>query len=154
MTRSRMAFWALACVAACTGPGESPPAPAAIDDAPAPAPAITASPEETWGIMPVSLRPSFGGTMLDFRYRVIDAEKARPLFDRKIKPYLFDPTSGEALGVPENDKLGALRASPRNPPVAGKSYYILFTNGYGTVKRGEKVSVVIGDCRFDDVLVE
>jgi hypothetical protein len=159
--RYGIALGALACAAACASTGESPPAATTGGDKPAPetaAPAaaspVVKSPEEGWGIVPVSLRPSFGGTMLDFRYKVVDADKARPLFDRKIKPYLFDPASGEALGMPEDGKLGALRASPRNPPVNGKHYYVLFTNGYGTVKRGNKVTIVIGDCRIDDVLVE
>jgi hypothetical protein len=153
-----MALCALVGMAACTAPGGGAQAAATSGDAPATtpatAPAASLPPEEGWGIVPVSLRPSFGGTMLDFRYRVVDAEKARPLFDRKIKPYLFDPASGEALGMSEDDKLGALRASPRNPPVNGKQYYVLFVNGFGTVKRGNRVTIVIGDCRIDDVLVE
>jgi hypothetical protein len=115
--------------------------------------AVKVSPEEGWGIKAVSLRPSFGGTMLDFRYKVVDAEKARPLFDRQIKPYLFDPASGATLGMPEDTKLGALRASPRNPPVLGKQYYVLFSNGAGTVKKGSKVTVVIGDCVLENIVV-
>jgi hypothetical protein len=92
--------------------------------------------------------------MLDFRYRVLDAAKAAPLFDRGVKPYLFDPESGVALGVPEAQKLGTLRASVRNPPVVGKRYYVLFADGERRVKRGGKVMVVIGDCRIPDVMVE
>lgn len=130
--------------------GAATGAPAA-SASPASAPA---SPAESWGVEAVSLRPALGGTMLDFRYRVIDAEKARPLFDRKIKPYLFDPSTGVALGMPEDTKLGALRSSPRNPPVAGKQYFILFANGQGTVKRHSRVSVAIGDCKLEGVIVE
>jgi hypothetical protein len=85
---------------------------------------------------------------------VLDPEKARPLFDRKIKSYLFDPSSGVALGTPEDTTLGALRTSLRNPPVAGKQYFILFSDAYGTVKRGSRVTVVIGDCMLEDVVVE
>ncbi|MCU1276996.1 MAG: hypothetical protein JWM53_542 [bacterium] len=114
-----------------------------------PAPSLT-----TWGIEPVSLRATLGGTMLDFRFKVVDAGKARRLFDRKLKPYLFDPSSGVALGMPEDGKLGALRASLRNPPLAGKQYYVLFANGYGTVKRGRAVTVVIGDCKLEHVRVD
>lgn len=113
-----------------------------------------ASVQERWGIEPVSLRPSMGGSLLDFRYRVVDALKAGALFDRKIKPYLLDSSRGVALGMPEETNLGALRASPRNPPVAGKQYYILFSNDAGTVKTGSKVTVVIGDCKLENVIVE
>lgn len=106
-----------------------------------------------WGIEAVSLRPTFGGSMLDFRFKVVDAKKARPLFDRKHKPYLVDRANGVALGVPDN-KLGALRASVRNPPVAGKQYYVMFANALGSVARGHDVTVVIGDCKLEHVVVE
>jgi hypothetical protein len=109
---------------------------------------------EKWGIQPVTLRPTLGGTMLDFRFKVVNAEKARPIFDRKLKPYLLDGKTGVALGVPEDDKLGALRASMRNPPLAGKMYYVLFSNGYGTVRRGSKVTIVMGECKLTDVKVD
>jgi hypothetical protein len=109
--------------------------------------------EESWGIRPVSLRPTFGGTMLDFRFKVVDAEKAKAVFDRKMKPYLVDPASGVALGMSEDPKLGALRASMRNPPIAGKLYYVLFANGQGTVRRGSRVKIVLGRCELDDVPV-
>jgi hypothetical protein len=110
--------------------------------------------QERWGLQAVSLRSSFGGAMLDFRYRVTDADKARSLWDRKLKPFLYDPASGVALGMTEDEKLGSLRASLRNPPVKGKQYYVLFSNGFGTVKHGSRVTVVLGDCRFEDVVVD
>lgn len=143
---------ALSFASACTSAGDKPQE-SATTGASAPA-AESRPPEETWGIKAMSLRPTFGGTMLDFRYKVVDADKARPLFDRKIKPYLFDPSSGAALGTVEDTKLGALRASARNPPVAGKKYYALFSNGHGTVKRGSKVTVVLGDCKLENVVVD
>jgi hypothetical protein len=111
------------------------------------------APETTWGIQPVSLRPTFGGNMLDFRFKVVDAKKALPLFDRKMKPVLYDPKSGVALGMPDDEKVGSLRASVRNPPVAGKQYYVLFSNGFGTVKKGSKVTIVMGNCKLKNVVV-
>jgi hypothetical protein len=106
------------------------------------------------GVQPIVLRPTFGGAMLDFRLKVLDADKARPLFERRVKPYLVDRKSGEALGMPEDTKLGALRAGLRNPPIAGKLYFILFANGQGTVRRGSRVDVVLGDCSLRDLRVE
>jgi hypothetical protein len=112
------------------------------------------SPEARWGIKPLSLRSTLGGSMLDFRYQVVDPDKAKQLWDRKLKPYLFDPASRQALGMPEDTKLGALRASLRNPPVKGKHYYVLFSNGYGTVRNGSRVTVVLGDCKIENLVVE
>jgi hypothetical protein len=105
---------------------------------------------EKWGIVPLSLRPTMGGALLDFRYQVVDAKKAAPLFDRKLKPYLV--VDGTRLSMPEDSQLGALRASLRNPPVAGKSYYVLF--GSGNVKRGSRVTVMFGPCQLDGVKVD
>ncbi len=112
------------------------------------------TPADEWGIVPVALRPTFGGNLLDFRFKVVDAKKARPLFDRRIKPYLVDRASHEALGMPEDSKLGALRAGLRNPPIAGKLYFVLFANARGTVHRGSRVDVVLGDCKLENVRVE
>jgi hypothetical protein len=109
---------------------------------------------DEWGIEPVSLRPSLGGAMLDFRFKVLDAEKAKPLFDRKVKPYLLDVKTGQALGMPDNTKLGALRAGLRNPPIVGKLYFVLFANGQGTVRRGSQVKVVLGGCTLDNLRVD
>lgn len=116
--------------------------------------AAQGSPESTWGVTAVALHPTFGGHMLDFRYRVVDAAKAKPLFGDKVKTYLYDPATGAAVGLPGDTSIGQLRASVHNPPVTGKQYFVLFSNAYGQVKHGDRVTVVLGDCRFDDVQVE
>lgn len=108
--------------------------------------------EETWGIQIEGIRLSAAGYMLDFRYRVIDTEKAAPLFDRKTKPYLIDQTSGAKFMVPSPPKVGPLRTS--DPPQADKTYFILFANPGKYVKHGNKVTVVIGDFRAEDLTVE
>lgn len=109
--------------------------------------------EETSGVRPVALRTTFGGQLLDFRYRVVDAEKAREIFQRKDVPRLLDLATGAVLEVPTGGKLGALRASLRNPPVEGKQYYMLFRNPGAAVGKGRKVAVVVGDCVFPDLVV-
>jgi hypothetical protein len=85
--------------------------------------------------------------MLDFRYRVLDAAKAAPLFVRQTKPHLVHKASGKVLGVPETAKLGPLRNS--DSPQAGRIYWMFFGNPGGLVQTGDFVSVVIGDFRAD-----
>jgi len=109
--------------------------------------------EAKWGVKVVGLKLSGGGFMVDFRYRVTDVEKARQLFDRKVKPYLIDQTTGTKLLVPNAPKLGALRQMPKNP-VANKNYFVLFANPGQIVKAGNKVTVVIGDFRAENLVVE
>jgi hypothetical protein len=108
--------------------------------------------EERWGIQIVGIRMSAGNYMVDFRYRVTDVEKAAPLFDGRIKPYLLDQATGEKLFVPTMPKVGSLRAT--HLPIADRTYYMIFGNMNRRVKEGSKVTVVIGDFRAENLVVE
>ncbi len=93
------------------------------------------------------------GRAVDFRYRVLDAEKARSLLSRKVEPYALDQATGAHLPVPRAAKIGALRQSALEPAV-GRIYFILFGNTGRAVKKGSLITVVIGELRLEDVLVE
>ena len=116
--------------------------------------AETATPSlaEEWGVQVVALRSTAAGHMVDFRYRVLDAVKAAPLFKRQTKPYLIHEDSGKVLAVPNTAKIGALRNS--NQPRQGKIYWMFFGNHHGVVRKGDKVTVAIGDFRAKDLTVE
>lgn len=107
---------------------------------------------EKWGVKIVGIRLSAEGHMLDFRYRVIDAEKAAPLFNRKEKAYLVDEATGAKFLVPESPKVGALRTT--REPKADRNYFIIFVNPGRYIKKGNKVSVVIGDFTAEHLVVE
>ena len=107
---------------------------------------------EAWGIELVAMRSTAAGHMVDFRYRVTDAEKAAPLFKRQTKPYLLHQASGQALGVPNTAKLGSLRNS--NTPQEGRTYWMFFGNHHRVVKKGDMVTVAIGDFRVTDIEVD
>jgi len=109
--------------------------------------------EERWGIKILSIRQSAAGYMLDFRYRVMEPEKAIQLNNRKVKPYLIDQTSGAKLLVPNPPKIGPLRQTSVKP-IPGRTYFILFANPGKFVKPGNKVTVVIGDFRAEGLTVE
>ena len=108
--------------------------------------------EERWGIEISGIRLTSGGFMLDFRYRVIDAKKAAPLFVRAAKPYLIDQETGAKFMVPNPPKTGPLRTS--NEPQQGRVYWMFFANPGRYVKQGSKVTVVIGDFRAENLIVE
>lgn len=111
--------------------------------------------EEQWGIKVESLRLSAGGYMLDFRYRVIDPDKAMPLFDHKIKPHLVDQETGVKSQVPSSPKVGSMRQKVRGgKPIPDRIYFILFGNPGGNVKPGSKVTVAIGDFKAKDLIVQ
>lgn len=109
--------------------------------------------ENKWGVNVESIRLSSAGYMLDFRYRILDPQKAAPLLSRQVKPYLVDQESGSKLIVPAPPKVGSLRQKSYQP-IPGKIYFVLFSNPGRLVKPGNKVTVVIGDFRAEDLIVE
>ncbi len=109
---------------------------------------------EKWGVKLISLNLTAAGYMMDFRFRVLDANKALPLFDYRIKPYIVVPRSGARLPVPMAAKVGAFRPTNRGKNIkADKNYYMVFGNPDHHVKQGEKVNLVIGDFKADNITV-
>ena len=110
--------------------------------------------EEQWGVKIESLRISAAGNLLDFRYRIIDPEKATHLVDRRNKAYMIDQASGKVLSVPTTAKVGPLRQTVRyGLPKKDRIYFILFGNPH-VMKSGDKVTVVIGDFTAENIVVE
>ncbi len=107
---------------------------------------------EQWGIEITSMRMTAAEHMIDFRYRVLDADKAEPLFKRENKPYLIDEASQKVLSVPQTAKVGPLRTS--GDIQEGRIYWMFFGNIPGLVKSGSKVTVVIGDFRAENLVVQ
>ena len=107
---------------------------------------------QQWGIEITSIRLTAQNHMIDYRYRVLDSDKATDLFKRQIKPHLIHQETGKVLAVPETAKLGPLRNS--NIPQAGKIYWMFFGNADSLVKAGDRVTVVIGEFRVEDLVVE
>jgi hypothetical protein len=109
---------------------------------------------EKWGVKLINLNVSAAGYMLDFRFHVLDVEKALPLFDHRYKPYVIVERSNAKLPVPMAAKVGAFRPTNRGKNIkADKTYYMLFGNPDSHVKPGEKVTVVIGDFRAEHLVV-
>ncbi len=108
---------------------------------------------EKLGIRPVAIRLTAAGNMVDFRYSVLEPRKSRPMFDRKLRTYLLNEATGDMFAVPTNSKLGPLRSSSREP-VAGKEYFIFFVNPGRPLKRGDKVAVVVGDMKIENLTLE
>jgi hypothetical protein len=117
------------------------------------APVVKPNPlAEKWGIEITSLRMAARNHMVDFRFRVLDAKKADPLFVRQTKPYLLDQKSGKVLAVPNTAKIGPLRNS--NTPQEGRIYWMFFGNHTRLIKQGSAVTVVIGEFKVENLVVE
>jgi hypothetical protein len=105
-----------------------------------------------WGVDSLSVKSVEAGEIIRFNYRVLDAEKAMQLNDKKSEPSLIDLQAGVKLVVPSLEKVGKLRQS--STPIEGKTYWMAFSNKGGLVKRGDRVSVVIGHFRADGLVVD
>jgi hypothetical protein len=109
--------------------------------------------EEQWGVEIQGVRLTAAEYMLDFRYRVLDADKAAPILDRHIKPHVIVERTGYKLQVPISSKLGPLRQTQSHPQ-AGRNYYAFFANPARHVKRGDLITVVVGDFSVEHLAVE
>jgi hypothetical protein len=162
-----LAVWMLAgCGGAKKAPTETPPPPdeaAAAVEGPTGAtssrvPISAEDPDriaERWGVEIVAIRPSAADNILDFRYRVLDPEKATFLVDRTIKAYITDQKTGRTGAVPVTAKVGPLRQTLRaGPPPKDRILFILFANPDRAVRSGDKVTVTIGDLQVTDLVVD
>ena len=109
---------------------------------------------DDWGVEIIGLRLASADYMMDFRFRVLDVDKAISLFDHRIKPYVIADKSDIKLPVPMAAKVGAFRPTNRGKNIKpDKNYYMIFGNPDRHVKAGETVTIVIGDFRIDSLLV-
>ncbi len=117
-----------------------------------PIPPVSAESAKEWGIEVASLRLTAGGSALDFRYRIIDPEKAARVGSEGGPSYLLD---GEGRRIsPRNVQQIGDYYSARHLDQPGRIYSTWFANQGGALESGDLVSVVIGDLRIPDVRVE
>jgi len=109
--------------------------------------------ESVWGIEAPSIKAVESGIILRFSYRVVDPEKAKPLNDKTLTPYLESQEKGVRLVVPTMEKVGQLRQAPHEIE-AGKSYWMAFSNSGRLLKPGDRVDIVIGSFHARSLLVE
>jgi hypothetical protein len=107
--------------------------------------------QRTWGVDIVGVRRVSSGLMLRFDYRVVEPEKAAVLTDRKARPYLIDEATGAALAVPAMENVGELRQVA--PLEMTRTYFMIFGNPGGLVKRGGRVTLVAGGFRAEGLEV-
>ena len=111
--------------------------------------------EARWGVRPVSIRLTASDYFVDFRYLVTDSEKSKAILSRNKEnreAFLLARKTGKKFPVPVT-KMGALRSSTLSPK-KGRQYTILFSNVGKSIKKGDKVSVVIGKFKAENLTVE
>jgi len=150
--RSALLVPALILLAGCASAPKATTAPAERV-VPPPVVAAASDDREEAGIEVVWVRRTAHGHMLDFRYRVTDPESAKELLKRRTTAYLVHEPSGARLGVPTMPKVGSLRQSTMEPE-KGRVYFMIFDANGLRVAQGDKVAVVFGKHRFDNLTVQ
>ena len=104
--------------------------------------------EERFGIRVTLIAATAGGGIVDLRFKVLNADKARAVLqDDKSLPVLsVEGTSIEPM-MPD-DAIG------NQDLEVGKVYYILYSNPRGMVKPGTPVSVAIGDLVLEPIIAQ
>jgi hypothetical protein len=97
--------------------------------------------EAMWGVRVESIRSSAVGHLVDFRYRVIDPDKAATLIQRGQEAYLMDEATGTKLPVPVT-KVGQLRGTGTKHQ-ENRVYTVMFNTGGGGGQTGQH-----GDRRY------
>jgi hypothetical protein len=108
--------------------------------------------QAVWGIDSLKIKYTESGEIIRFSYRVLDPAKAAPINDKASEPFLYDPQAKVKLVVPTMEKIGQLRQS--STPIAGKSYWMAFSNSGRRVRPGDRVSVEVGQFRAINLMVE
>lgn len=108
--------------------------------------------ELVWGIDTISVKLVESGELVRFSYRVLDPKKAWVLNDKQAEARMEDPKAGVSLVVPTMEKVGQLRQT--SAPEAGRSYWMTFSNKGRLVKRGDRVNVLIGNFRANNLVVD
>ena len=106
-----------------------------------------------WGIRAERMMISGAGNIVDFRYHVLDPEKAAKVVSPKIKPVLVDEKTGMMKEVPMPANIGALRNTGRNLK-KDRKYFVLFNNPGRNIKKGDKVTLVMGDYKLEHIEVQ
>jgi hypothetical protein len=103
--------------------------------------------EAQWGIRITHIAVLADGGLIDFRFQVIDPDKAAPLFSLDNRPILIVEATGrrvESLYHPLHS----------HTIVAGQSQYILYNNTGGAIQSGAAVSVLLGDVRLEHIIAK
>ena len=108
--------------------------------------------QAVWGVDSLTVKYTESGEIIRFSYRVLEPEKAAALNDKKSEPSLIDPQAGVKLVIPEMEKVGKLRQS--STPIAGKQYWMAFSNSGRRVRPGDRVDIVIGPFHAQGLVVD
>ena len=118
---------------------------------PAPQPAampINPAIEEMWGVRITQIGVTADGGLVDFRYMVLDPDKALAMLQNVTNlPVLVAEDSGALVNS------AAMMAQKHNL-APGRTYFLLYRNTKGAIKPGGAVTVRFGDLLLEHVIAK
>ena len=109
--------------------------------------AVEAAIEDQYGIRITMLAMTAGGGVVDFRFQVVDPEKANFYMHGPFEelPVLFVEDSGTLIKPREHTHHVNYEF--------GRTYYTIYRNPGGVVKAGSSITIILGDLRLTNVIV-
>jgi hypothetical protein len=104
--------------------------------------------EEETGIRIVRVAMTAAGGLADIHYQVLDPGKASVVHDKDRPPTLVHEKTGAVLNTPFHSHV-----SDRELRVA-VIYRLQLWNSGGALKRGDRVTVTVGEARLENIVVE
>lgn len=89
------------------------------------------------------------GGIVDFRYQVVDPEKATPLIhEEEFLPILVNEETGATIGMTTPPHHHATELE------LGGTYFFLMANANNAIKPGDTVTVVVADTRIENFVTQ
>ncbi len=104
--------------------------------------------EERFGVQFTGLHVVGKGGLIDLRYRVVDASKAKDFGHyTETSPLLTAEDTGRTVEV-------TIMGLHNHRAETGRSYYVLFRNTADAIKPGRPVTIQIGDMRLEHLVAQ
>lgn len=110
-------------------------------------PATEAAVQDKYGIRVTHIAVLAAGGLIDFRFQVLDPDKASALFELENRPLLYVEATGQ--------KVDSLYHPPHGHNFQpGQSQYFIYNNYKGAIRSGSPVAVVLGDLRLEHIIAK
>jgi hypothetical protein len=87
------------------------------------------------------------GGLIEFRYQVVDPDKAdRMIHDVKLLPIVVVEETGATMVIPRPHHAAELQL--------GGTYFFLFANAHNAIHAGSQVTLVMGDARLEHIVAQ
>ena len=87
------------------------------------------------------------GGLIEFRYQVVDPDKAdRMIHDEKLLPIVVVEDTGATMVIS--------RPHHTSEITLGGTYFFLFANAHNAIHAGSKLTLVMGDSRIEHIVAE